>query len=67
MKPIFKSIALATIAMTPALALAHDEHQSSNLLAGIAHFFSSPDHLVSLVALVAVAGYLMVKLGKAKD
>lgn len=67
MKPIFKPIALVTAALTPALALAHDEHQSSNLLAGIAHFFNSPDHLVSLIVLVAVAGYLMVKLGKAKD
>lgn len=65
MSKIIKPLLLTVSALTPTLALAHDEHQSSNLMAGLIHFFSSPDHLLSVIALVGVGAYLLHRVNKA--
>lgn len=62
---ITKTLVSAAAVVTPAMALAHNEHESSNLVAGLLHFFSSPDHLLSVIALVGVAGYLFYRSTKA--
>lgn len=62
---ITKTLVSAAAVVTPAMALAHNEHESSNLMAGLLHFFSSPDHLLSVIALVSVAGYLFYRSTKA--
>jgi len=64
MKNIFKKAAVAAAAAVPAMAMAHDGHESTNLLAGLVHFISSPDHLLTIVVVAAAAGYVMRKMGQ---
>lgn len=60
MKNLIKTAAVAAT-MTPALALAHDAHESTNMLAGLLHFISSPDHLLTIGVVGAIAGYAILK------
>jgi len=58
MTNILKAAMTAT-AVLPAVALAHNEHESTNVIAGLVHFFSSPDHLLTGIAVVALGVYLV--------
>ena len=62
---VTKTLLSAAAVVTPAMALAHNEHESSNLMAGLLHFFSSPDHLLSVIALVGVGAYMVYRSTKA--
>ncbi|WP_369857230.1 HupE/UreJ family protein [Candidatus Thalassolituus haligoni] len=53
MKHIFKTVITVSIsaaAVVPAVAMAHTGHETSGLMAGIAHPFTGLDHLLAMVA-----------------
>ena len=64
MKHLIKKAVVAAAAVTPVMAMAHDGHESTNLLAGLVHFISSPDHLLTIVVVAAAAGYVMRKISQ---
>ena len=57
------SMALATLALLPALAWAHTghaDHGPGGLLQGLLHPITGPDHLAAMLAVGAVAGFVGV-------